>query len=377
MGNLLIKTPEVNLNQKDVEDISPFQQLAEDLMDAVDNICETESGGRGQTSVDSHIEFGGGSDEMHEEPFVRTQTDDEIMAQLFYDNDKDTNDCGEINFENRSALNQNKKIKDTHMKGSHNEMVPRNGQVLAETKVCRPELLTIQKDSRLKRSFSFPKDSGHSKEGSAKFYRALSGDKLVPHSMSVHQDHNELNGVSNKNLLPNQYHSFQPVIMKGKNNRSIFDSLHQDSSMFKAEIVAHNKNYKTNVETAKKSAVETYQSLSQTNKMGLEKASPFDKEKLVNEFQDTFNVISQFVDDCVDKEMVDIGGHLNMCHIQSQVVGNEFDQNNNSVKEEDCVTKKSGDVKEGKAGDKVIDKPLTDSDDWFDAAVADIENWFN
>ena len=350
------KTPEINVQKKDVEDVSPFQQLADDLMDAVDDICQTE--------------LGGGS-EMNEELYGRNQTDNEIMAQLFYENDKDANVCAGNAMENRGILNHNKSVTDTHIKRSENGMVPSSQQVLLlDTRVGRPEILALQKESRLKRSLSFPKDLGHMMDSSSKFYRALSGDRLVPHSLSIHQDHIGLNNESNENLHSNQFCSFELSAVKAKTNNRQSETLPQDTSVSKAETASHSKNYKTNFGTqvAKKSGVEILQDLSQTNRTGL------DKDEWDDEFQETFDVVSQFVDDFVDKEMVEIGGHLNLCHIQSQVTG--FDKNNNSIKKIEYETKDLDEENDRKAEVRVTDTQ-TDSDDWFDAAVGDIENWFN
>ena len=375
----------MNVTQKNVEDVSPFQQLAEDLMDVVDNICEAELVGNRQGVSDGLTELGGNGqlklggkkqlqlgdeDTMHEEPYVRHQTDDEIMAQLFYDNDKDTSDVAEINGANTSDIYNQRKTINSQMKCSQNEMGHHNGQVLYDLKNCRPEVLAVQKESRLKRSFSFPKDKGHRNEGSAKFYRALSGDKLVPRSLSIHQDRNESNNNSDANQF--QCQSFHPASMMGKAVKRQYKSIHQDDSVIKAETAAYSKNHITDNKIAKDSDRKQCQSLFQFKTSGVE----LDRKEVDSEFQDTFDVISQFVDDCVEKELIEIGGTLDSCHIQSQVVGNEMDQNNNSVKEDSHLAEKS-DVNGSKSGDKAIPTPQTDSDDWFDAAVADIENWFN
>ena len=375
----------MNVTQKDVEDVSPFQQLAEDLMDVVDNICEAELVGNRQGVSDGLTELGGNGqlkiggkkqlhlgdeDNMHEEPYVRHQTDDEIMAQLFYENEKDMSDVAEINGANISDIYNQRKTIDSQMKFSQNEMGHQNGLVLNDMKNCRPEVLAVQKESRLKRSFSFPKDKGHGNEGSAKFYRALSGDKLVPRLLSIHQDHNESNNSSDANQF--QCQSFHPASVMGKAVKRQYVSLNQDDSVIKAETAAYGKNHITDNTIAKDSDRKQCQSLFQFKNSGVDK----DRKEMDSEFQDTFDVISQFVDDCVEKELIEIGGTLDSCHIQSQAVGNELDQNNNSVKDVDCVPEKS-DVVESKAGNPVIPTAQTDSDDWFDAAVADIENWFN
>ena len=344
------KTPKANVNPAGVDVISPFQQLADDLMDAVDNVCSTDQIGL----------------QMHETPCEFRQSEEEIMAELFNDSVIDevneTSDLSQSLYEIADDVDV-RKYSQHELRQTLLQSIPSSKAVLG-----RHKLSFLKRDSILKRSFSFPKDLEHVRDRSAKFCRALSGDRIVPQSLSYERNENIFHAGPSKLAQ-----STQPL-----------------SSQISLQTAGTVASYFTNVSRGKKEAdidlsVSSIPNSHSFNKRPFSKAqqsfSQTDAETLQlnckNDFEETFDVISKFVDNCIDNEIIDdIDGHLSCCHIQSQVMDSSVDKNNNTEILMDKVDHVNSDIERHSAF-KATEGILADSDEWFDEAVADIENWFS
>lgn len=341
--------PVSNANQLSVDVVSPFQQLADDLMDAMDNVCDTDQQGL----------------QMHEEPCEFRKSEEEIMAELFNEADSD-----EIN--ETSDLNQSK-----HKLGNDvnlvNDSLLKQRQILTPSIPCceavlgRPEISVLKKDSVLKRSFSFPKDLEQVRDRSAKFCRALSGDRIVPRCLNYEKDDSNFHEEPSKLSQSTQLLFSGINLMTTGTFETCFTSVSQGKEEYDLDLsrIRIPSSFSFN----KKPFSNAQRSLSQADNEDMQL-------NCNNHFEETFDVISTFVDNCVDREIIDdIDGHLSSCHIQSQVMDSYVDKNNNTEMLMDKVDHVNSDIERNSAF-KASEGVLADSDEWFDEAVADIENWF-
>ena len=351
------KTPEIKDKSKDAasDDVSPFQQLADDLMGVIDNICNTAE------------EFGA---EMPEEPCDKNMSDGKLMAELFYDTDDSVLSFNAMNT-NKCRVDEDFNVCKNYNRQTGLKTMPFlicSENLPCETSVSRPVLSRIKTESVLKRSFSFPKDLEHVQERSAKFYRALSGDRIVP--QTLRWDYNDYHGDTSENSCSSQDYNGHQSLNNVETNKGCFRSMSQDFCILDALHMSGRVN-------SDESTIRDTHLHSFNNNKSAENKQRNEQNKFENELQETFDVISKFVDKSVNKEIIaDIGGHLDSCHIQSQVKGNEFDRKNDIVNVVDKVEHADiaceiDNVAEAEAGKE------EDSDDWFDAAIAEVENWLD
>ena len=390
------KTPEVNgeISVADDVHVSPFHQLAEDLMGAIDDMSHT----------DQNV-----SAEMTENPCSESILEDKLMSELFHEDDDnlgkrdklDENcrdvDCNPItprmtktqmSFGHSMSNRVNAWTNDIRDDG--NRMIPvldGSEEVSTDTEVRRPELRRLKSDSALKRSMSFPKDLEQVNERSTKFYRAFSGDRIVPQVMrqdcydsnnkasdnSCFKRNNNANQGLNKthvtsNHLRSKSQGFCPI----DSLRTGFRELSQTKSLSQANICVGDTQTDICVGISQADVCVGGTQMSFSNNTRLAEKKSENQLVSKDEFGEAFDIISKCVDECVAKELDNIDGQMNSCHIQSQMIASDLKRNKDSVQ----ASYKLERVEIIDETDRVSkDKHLEDSDDWFDAAMADIEHW--
>ena len=389
------KTPKVNVEVSVADDVSPFHQLADDLMGAIDDMSRS----------DQNV-----STDMSEDPCCENNTEDKLMSELFHEDDDNLGKCDKLD-ENCRDVDCNPitpRMTKTQMSFGHsvsngvstwtndirddgNGTIPvldGSEEVSADTEVRRPELRRLKSDSALKRSMSFPKDLEQVNERSTKFYRAFSGDRIVPQVMrqdcydskdkaldsSCYKWHNNTNYTNesmNKTCVTsNHLRSKSQGFSTIDSLRTGFREFSQTKSLSQANICVGDTQTDICVGISQADIVagDTQMSFSKKTKPAERKSeNQFVSE---DEFGEAFDIISKCVDECVAKELDNIDGQLNSCHIQSQIIASDLKRNKDSVQASDGLDHI------GLIGDRVSkEKYREDSDDWFDAAMADIEHW--
>ena len=390
------KTPKVNSEVSVADDVSPFHQLADDLMCAIDDMSHT----------DQNV-----SAEMTEDPCSETNLEDKLMSELFHEDDDNLGKCGKLD-ENCRDVDCNPiahRMTKTRMSFGHsvsnrvntwtndiredgNRMIPGMdcSEVTPVAEVKRPELRRLKSDSALKRSMSFPKDLEQVNERSTKFYRAFSGDRIVPQVMrqdcydsnnkaldsSCYKWRNNTNytnqSMNKSHVTSNHLRSKSQGFCSIDSLRTDFRELTQTKSLSQANICGEDTQTDicVGISQADISVGDTQMSFSNNAKPDERKSeNQFVSE---DEFGEAFDIISMCVDECVAKELDNIDGQVNSCHIQSQIIASDLKRNKDSVQASDGLER----VEIIGETDRVSkDKHLEDSDDWFDAAMADIEHW--
>ena len=397
LDNVDSKTPKVNGEVSVADDVSPFHQLADDLMGAIDDMSCT----------DQNV-----SAEMTEDPCSESILEDKLMLELFHEDDdnlgKHDKNCGDLDCNpitprmaktqmsfGHSASNRiNTWTNDIRDDG--NRLIPvldGSEEVSTDTEVRRPELRRLKSDSALKRSMSFPKDLEQVNERSTKFYRAYSGDRIVPQVMrqdcydsnnkaldsSCYKWHNNTNytnqSMNKTHVTSNHLRSKSQGFCTIDSLRIGFRESSRSKSLSQADIYVGDTYTQADIcigDTYTQADIcggDTQMSFSNNTKQPAERKSnnQFVSE---DEFGEAFDIISKCVDECVAKELDNIDGQLNSCHIQSQIIASDLKRNKDSGLASDKLDHIEA------IGDRVSkDKHLEDSDDWFDAAMADIEHW--
>ena len=318
-------------------------------MDAMDNVCSPDQIGL----------------QMHEKPCEFRKSEEEIMAELFnesvIDEVNETSDLSQSLYEIADDVNV-RKYSQHELRQTLPQSFPSCKAVLG-----RPKIPVLKRDSILKRSFSFPKDLEHVRDRSAKFCRALSGDRIVPQSLSYEKNENIFHAGPSKLSQSTQPLSSQISLQTAGTVASYFTNMSQGKK--EADIDLTVSSIPNSHSFNKRPFSKTWQSFSQTD-------AEIMQLNFKNDLEETFDVISKFVDNCVDSEIIDdIDGHLSSCHIQSQVMDSYVDKNSNTEILMDKVDHVDSDIERHSAF-KATEGILADSDEWFDEAVADIENWF-
>ena len=384
LDNVDSKTPKINGEVSVPDDVSPFHQLADDLMGAIDDMSHS----------DQNV-----STEMTEDPCSESILEDKLMSELFHEEDdnlgkrdKLDENCREVDCNPITPRMTKTQLSFGHSVSSRintwtndirddgNRMIPVL-EVSTDTGVRRPELRRLKSDSALKRSMSFPKDLEQVNESSTKFYRAFSGDRIVPHVMrqdcydsnnkasdnsSFKRNNNTNNanqGLNETHLTSNHLRSKSQGFCSIDSLRTGFRESFDSKSLSQADICVGDAYTLADI------CVGDTQMSFFNNTMLAERKSEnqFASE---DEFGEAFDIISKCVDEYVAKELDNIDGQLNSCHIQSQIIASDLKRSEDSVQASDELEHIEV------IGDRVSkDEHLDDSDDWFDAAVADIEHW--
>ena len=388
-------TPKVNGEVSVVDDVSPFHQLADDLMEAIDDMSRP----------DQNV-----SAEMTEDPCSESILEDKLMSELFHEDD-DNLGKGDKSDENCRYVDCNPitpRMTKTQMSFGHsvsnrintwtndirddgNRMIPAldgSEEVSADTEVRRPELRRLKSDSALKRSMSFPKDLEQVNARLTKFYRAFSGDRIVPQVMrqdcydsnnkaSDNSSFKRKNNTNNANQGLNKTHVTSNHLRSKSQGFCTIDSLRtgfrelsQTKSLSQANICVGDTQTDICVGISQADVCVGDTQMSFTNNTRLAERKSENQFVSEDEFVEAFDIISKCVDECVAKELDNIDGQLNSCHIQSQIIASDLKRNKDSVQANDGLDHIEV------IGDRASkDKHLEDSDDWFDAAMADIEHW--